>query len=162
MKNNYKKIILIISISSCIGLIRNLLLDNPLKVIKKPRIISKVYSIPDLMLEPLSIDISFAKSLYDNKKAIFIDSRDKEDYDKGHILSSINIPYDNYEEYEDVILDLDIDFPLVKNSSGGDCELSVNLADLLYRDYEFTSVLIFESGYPDWNSKGYPIKWIKS
>ena len=158
MKKKYKNIISILLLSTCLGLIRNIFSNEPLELIKKTRILNKVYSIPELMLEPLAIDISFAKNLYDNKKAIFLDARDKEDFKEGHIFDAINIPYDDVEEYENIILQLDPDFPVVIYCSGGECDLSVNLADLLYNDYIFSYVLIFESGYPDWVNKRYPVE----
>jgi rhodanese-related sulfurtransferase len=76
----------------------------------------------------------------------------------GHIENSVNIPYDEIESYEDDILDFDVLLPVVIYCSGGECELSMHLGDMLFDDYEFEKVLIFEAGFPAWEEAGYPIK----
>ena len=47
--------------------------------------------------------MQFAKYLFDQNSAIFIDARETEEYEVGHIENSINIPYDYYEDYEEIM-----------------------------------------------------------
>ena len=142
-----------------LGLIRFALLNDPeFTLIKKERIINEIttFSIPEDMTEPMAIDLEFAKYLSDKKTAVFIDARDSEDYDEGHIQNSINIPFDYYEDYEDVIDSLDTATLYVIYCSGDECSLSMDLADYFINELVFEKVLIFEGGWPQWRDAGYP------
>ena len=88
--------------------------------------------------------------------AIFIDARDPEDYNIAHIKNSINIPYDYFEDYEDLINSLDESAVYIIYCSGGECSLSLDLADYLYNEKLFDQVLVFEGGWPEWREAGYP------
>ena len=142
-----------------LGLIRFTLLNDPeFTLIKKERIINEIttFSVPEDMTEPMAIDLEFAKYLSDEKSAVFIDARDPEDFDGGHIQNSINIPFDYYEDYEDVIDSLDTATVYVIYCSGDECSLSMDLADYFFNELVFEKVLIFEGGWPQWRDAGYP------
>ena len=62
------------------------------------------------------------------------------------------------DSYEDLILDLDPTQPVIIYCSGGECELSMHLGNILFDEYEFKKILIFEAGYPAWKESGYPIE----
>ena len=109
------------------------------------------------MTEPQIINIDFTKYLFDNQKAIFIDARDQEDFKQSHIENAINIPYEEYEAYDSLIYSLDVDYPVIVYCNGKDCDLSIYLGDLLFDDYEFNTILIFDGGFPEWLDKKYPI-----
>ena len=141
------------------GLIRFAFLNDPeFTLIKKERLINEIttFSVPDDMTEPMAIDLEFAKYLSDEKFAVFIDARDPEDYNGGHIQNSINIPFDYYEDYEDVIDSLDTATVYVIYCSGDECSLSMDLADYFFNELVFEKVLIFEGGWPQWRDAGYP------
>ena len=155
----FKQIIIIIALGSILGYIRNSLLDSPLDLIKVKKVASSFdgTELPEEFLEPISINLEMSFNLYNNE-AIFIDARSEDDYKNEHIKNSINIPFDNYEDYEDEIFNLNEDTPLVLYCGGGDCELSTNLGYILFDDYELKKVLIFKAGYPAWKDSGYPIE----
>ena len=155
----FKQIFIIIVLGSFLGLIRNFLLVPPLDLIKVKKVASSFdgTDLPDEFLEPISISLEMSYTLY-NSDAIFIDARTEDDYKNEHIKNSINIPFENFEDYEDEIFDIDQDTPLVLYCGGGECELSTNLAYVLFDDYEFKKVLIFKAGYPLWKESGYPIE----
>ena len=161
MKNiNYiKEILIIITLSSFIGLIRNYLLKEPLTIVKEKKILNNIdgISIPNLLDEPMSINIDLAYKLFLDE-VLFIDARDPEEYLNEHILNSINIPYEEIEDYEDIILDLELTQPVVIYCSGGECELSMHLGDVLFDEYEFEKILIFEAGFPAWKELEYPLE----
>ena len=56
-------------------------------LIKKERILHKIstFSVPETITEPMAISLGFAKHLFDNNSAIFVDARDVEDYEGGLI-----------------------------------------------------------------------------
>ena len=154
-----KQIILILSLAVALGLLRSFFLDDPeFTLIKQERIIDKVNSflVPDDMTDPMLVNLEFSKYHFDAGSATFIDSRDPEDYESGHIKNAINIPYDYYEDYEDVINGLDDDSIYIIYCSGGECSLSIDLADYLYNEKLFDKLLIFEGGWPEWQDAGYP------
>ena len=142
-----------------LGLARFAFMNDPeFTLIKKERVIHEIttFSIPEDMTEPMAINMEFAKYLFDAKSAIFIDARDPEDYDAGYIQYSINIPFDYYENYEEIINSMDTAAVYVIYCSGEECSLSMDLADYLFNEFLFEKVLIFEGGWPQWRDAGYP------
>ena len=153
------QIIVIFLMAISLGFVRFLFMDDPeFPLIKKERIIQQIttFSIPEDMTEPMTINMEFAKYLFDAKSAIFIDARDSADYNSGHIQNSINIPFDYYEDYEEVIDSLDTAVVYVIYCSGEECSLSMDLADYLFNELIFEKVLIFEGGWPQWRDAEYP------
>ena len=105
-----KQIIIILSLAAFLGILRSFFLDGPeFTLIKQERLIEKVHSfkVPDDMTGPMMVNLEFSKYHFDAGTATFIDARDPEEYDLGHIQGAINIPFDYYEEYEDLINELD-------------------------------------------------------
>ena len=154
-----KQITFIFSLAIVLGLIRFLLLDDPeFTLIKKERIVETInsFSVPENMTSPMAINIEFAQDLFNKKSAIFIDARDSEDYNSGHIENAINIPFDYYEDYEDVINELDDTAPHVIYCSGEECSLSMDLADYFFNELAFENILIFEGGWPQWRDADLP------
>ena len=142
-----------------LGLIRFAFMNDPeFTLIKKERIIKEIttFSVPEDMTEPMIISLEFAKYLFDQKSAIFIDAREAEEYEVGHIENSINIPYDYYEDYEEIMDGLDDEGTYITYCSGGECSLSIDLADYLYNEKLIEKILIFEGGWPLWRDAGYP------
>ncbi|MBI72883.1 MAG: hypothetical protein CMG61_05640 [Candidatus Marinimicrobia bacterium] len=117
------------------------------------------------------INIDYAKSLYDSNLGIFIDARELNDFNEGHIKKSLSIPF-GYElkssiidSIENVFIEFNdesISKVLVTYCSGEGCSLSEDLA------YEFIDlfpeqiICYFEEGYPLWKSLNYPVKAYKS
>ena len=154
-----KQIIFILSLAVFMGLLRSFFLDDPeFTLIKKERVIEEVvsFSVPNDMTGPMMVNLEFSKYHFDTGSAIFIDARDSEDYEAGHIQNAINIPYDYYEEYEDLIDGLDDEGIYIIYCSGEECSLSIDLADYLYTDKLIDKLLIFEGGWPQWRDAGYP------
>ena len=154
-----KQITIIITLAVLLGLIRFIFLNDPeFVLIKKERIIQEIttFSVPEDMTEPMMINLEFAKYLFDEKTAVFIDARDAEDYEAGHIEDAINIPYDYYEDYEEVMDGLDDAGIFIIYCSGEECSLSLDLADYLYNEKLIDKLLIFEGGWPEWQDAGYP------
>ena len=134
------QIIILFSMALFLGLIRFAFMNDPeFTLIKQERIIKEIttFSIPENMTEPMIISLEFAKYLFDQNSATFIDARETEEYEVGHIKNSINIPYDYYEDYEDVIDELKDDGIYIIYCSGGECSLSIDLADYFDNAHTF-------------------------
>jgi rhodanese-related sulfurtransferase/uncharacterized membrane protein YphA (DoxX/SURF4 family) len=108
------------------------------------------------MTSPMAINLEFANHLFNKKLATFIDARDSEDYNLGHIKNALNIPYDYYEDYEETINTLDDTSTYVIYCSGAECSLSMDLADYFFNELIFEKVLIFEGGWPQWKDANLP------
>ena len=154
-----KQIIFIILISTTVGLLRLFWLDDPnftlIKTDRKVEIIN-TFSVPELMTSPMAINIEFAEHLFNKKLATFIDARDAEDYNAGHIKNAINIPYDYYEDFENDIDALDDASTYIIYCSGEECSLSMDLADYFFNELLFEKILIYEGGWPEWRDSNLP------
>ena len=159
MVTKQKQIIIILALAFFLGILRSFFVEDPdFSIIKKERVFEEInsFSIPTEMTSPMVVNLEFSKYHFDSGSAIFIDARDPEEYDLGHIQGAINIPFDYYEEYEDLINELDEEKIYITYCSGGECSLSMDLADYLYHEKLFDTVLIFEGGWPEWRDTGYP------
>ena len=153
------QILFILFLSITFGIFRFLLLEDlEFSLIKKERIIEKIdsFTIPEHISSPMVVDLAFSKHYFNSGTAIFIDARDPEDFENGHIKNSINIPYDYYEDYEEIIDDLDDSIVYIIYCNGEECSLSIDLADYLFSEKLFEKVLVFEGGWPEWKEAGYP------
>ena len=153
------QIIVIFLMAIFLGLVRFVFMNDPeFTLIKKERIVQQIttFSLPEIMTEPMAINMEFAKYLFDVNNAVFIDARDVEDYNNGHIQNSINIPFDYYEDYEEVMDSLDTSAVYVIYCNGVECSLSMDLADYLFNERLFEKILIFEGGWPQWRDAEYP------
>ncbi|MFQ6616576.1 MAG: rhodanese-like domain-containing protein [Fidelibacterota bacterium] len=100
-------------------------------------------------LAPRFIDLALARELYD-RGIVFVDARDEEEFLAGHIQGALNLPV------VELAARLSPDDPLVAYCSGEGCKSSLQLAETLMLDWEFTRVFVFEGGWPEWKSAGYP------
>lgn len=164
-----KQIIGLILLSIFFGFIRNYFLETPLSLLKEKRILETVeiqtsnngefiFDLPEDLTEPLTITIETVDYLRITNQSIIIDARDEEDFNKGRISGAINIPYDYYEEFEFQLDEIDLEKILIIYCSGGECSLSIDLADYLMLDRGFFNVLVYEGGWPEWKETGRPIE----
>jgi rhodanese-related sulfurtransferase len=168
MTDIIKQILIIITLSVLLGFSRYALLDEKFPLIKEKRILNTITSsgdssqsdckIPETLSEPVLINLVYSKCLFDDGSALFIDSRETDEYSISHISNAVNIPYDYYEDYEFQLDEIDFEKPLVVYCSGGECSLSIDLADYIFFDLGYFNVLVFEGGMPEWESAGYPIQ----
>ena len=149
-------IILILSISFLFGLIRSLVIQD-IDIIKSTPNVLSILS-EELFDSPSFIDVELSKKLYD-QGALFIDARDSSVFHDAHIQNAINIPWESYSN-EQIALSLE-DIPydqiVITYCSGGDCTLSLDLADYMFNELGFEKILVFEGGYPKWVEKNHPV-----
>jgi len=106
-----------------------------------------------------SVDISTAKRLFYEKKALFIDARPKEFYKRAHIKGAINIP-PGYEENLIERLQLPKDKIIITYCDDKTCGLSKELALELY-SLGFDNVYYLKEGFKEWISHNLPIEELK-
>ena len=90
---------------------------------------------------------------------MFIDARDSSAFFDARIQNAINIPWESYsnEQIALIVKDIPYDQIIITYCSGGDCTLSLDLADFMFNELGFEKVLVFEGGYPEWVEKNHPI-----
>jgi rhodanese-related sulfurtransferase len=72
------------------------------------------------------VSLEQAYALFLKGDAIFIDTREEEEYDEGHIAGAINLPFDFWDDYwEYVEPELDPEAEIIAYCGGFDCELSL-------------------------------------
>ena len=170
MNKTLKHIAVILILSTLLGFIRFYFLnDDEFTIIKKVRILNeakvetnklgiKKYPIPDVMTEPMIANLDFIKYYFDSNLATIIDARDVDEFNTKHIEGAINIPYDYYDDYADEISSLKYNDIYIIYCSGGECSLSIDLADLLFTEKGFENIFVFEGGLPEWENAGFPIE----
>ena len=106
--------------------------------------------------EPKAITLEQAKLLFDNSVQ-FIDARDHADYQAGHIVNSINIPFDDFENHKQKLDSLSNKNPYVIYCAGTECDLSILLGNKLF-ELGYKQLYIFFGGWNDWLNAKYPIE----
>ena len=111
-------------------------------------------------VKPQPISLEVAKYLYD-KNALFVDARNKDQYDSGHVKGSVNIPYKvlvgfSKEQKIDALKKFNKEASIVCYCSGGDCEVSIDLSYEIAK-LGFNYVNIYRGGYKEWENSGYPV-----
>lgn len=161
MNNKLKDILLILFISSLIGVARTVIIGD-VTLIKYP--VEEITS--DELLDgtlngPRIIGLDQSKQMFDSKVATFIDARDSLLFIEGHISGAINIHFESNDD--DVILEkldgISNDNFLIIYCSGGDCDLSEELGNHLFEYLSYNNILLYEGGFPEWKEKGYPVKY---
>jgi rhodanese-related sulfurtransferase len=113
-------------------------------------------AIPDVT-GPLKVEMATFKKLYDAGAALVVDAREAEEYSDGHIKGAMSLPYNDAMAEPDKVKKLDpAGKPIVVYCSGGDCELSMDLAKLMVESGK-RKVLVYEGGFPEWSGAGFPV-----
>ena len=101
------------------------------------------------------ITLKKAKELY-NQNFVFVDARDLNSYNQGHIKNAVSFPYYQFDRFIDDFIDK---FPLETNivtyCTGRECRDSINLAHFLY-DAGYENIFIFIDGFLVWKESGMP------
>ena len=158
MKNSLSQVSFFVIISVVVGIgsdwFRNdsiSLLAEELKTATSTDLLDVNISNPVLM----TISIEQAREYYDGN-VVFVDARDLEYYQEGHILGAWKS--DNLSE---LIFKLDSlhgkDGSIVTYCDGDECGSSEDLAYDL-QDAGFTKLFVFVGGWSEWNQAGYSIE----
>ncbi len=105
-----------------------------------------------------AVSLKQVKEAYESGEALFVDARDSDFYEEGHIPGAVNLP----------VRDFELVFPKLKERllaatwvitycDGGSCELSVQLTErLLFAGVD--RVEIFTGGIQQWRGAGQPVE----
>ena len=113
--------------------------------------------VPDLD-QPIEVKLAFAKKFFDAGAAVFVDARESSEYLEGHIAGARSVPFDDAVAKPALLEPFkQVGKPLVLYCSGGDCELSKDLARNMLAA-GIRKVLVFTDGFPAWKAAGYPVE----
>lgn len=106
---------------------------------------------------PLPLGLMQVKELFDRHEAVFVDARDIATYRQGHITGSISLPVAALQEGGGTVLSgTAFSRPLVVYCNGFACHDSKTVAVSLIKA-GYGTVYVFEGGFPEWQSAGYPV-----
>ena len=102
-----------------------------------------------------SVTTEQAKRLLDEKRALFIDARRADQFEKGHIPGSINIYAYEFADNIPKIMSVPKDRLILIYCDGGLCELSHDLSEELVQ-FGFKKIVIYQGGWEEWSATDYP------
>ena len=162
MNLNFKIAFIIIAVSSGVGLTVNFINPKGIPLIAKEKSLSWSTTETNIegsskgtLKEPAAINIEQAKNLYE-QSALFIDAREKEEYESSHVRGAINIPFYSFEEYKNQLKNIEKSRVIVTYCGGTDCELSILLGNKLF-ELGYKKTFIFFGGWNDWLEAKNPV-----
>ena len=153
------KAAVLVLIGTVLGLCHNALSSTGIPLLASERLTLADYVNWNLHLKGMRVDLAGAKTAVDRGDAIFLDARSVRAYNKGHIPGARHIRgYDLKQKGEALLVDIPRDARVITYCSGGTCQSSVQLANILVEEYGYTSVGTFFGGWAEWQKAGYPVK----
>lgn len=108
--------------------------------------------------DPPALPLSQAVDRYFAGTHVFVDAREPEEFEEGHIKGAINLPFDTFDDHWSQVEPLlPKDAKIVTYCSGTECDASLLLARLLVQRYGYQNVEIFFAGWPAWVRTRLPI-----
>ncbi|MBC2704764.1 rhodanese-like domain-containing protein [Desulfobacula sp.] len=108
--------------------------------------------------ETLIIPTSLAKALFEKNEAVFMDARDKDQFDMGHIKGAKNLPWHAVDDYfMDIVQDLPNDTTIITYCDGESCDLSHELSLFLMK-MGFNHVKVLVNGWTVWQELNLPVE----
>lgn len=155
MKKNLIQAVLIIVTASAIGFFVNYFRPDSLNV-------KKDWSVKARMItdsgESLIIPLIQAEKIFKENKAVFIDARSQEDYNRSHIKGALNLPMHKIDEkFMDIAQKLAPDRLIITYCDGENCSLSHDLAEFLL-SAGFSRVKVLVNGLSVWKKAGMPLE----
>jgi len=112
----------------------------------------------DANSDPPTLRLAEAFDRFVSRTYLFVDAREPEEYQSGHIKNAINLPFDTFDDHwAQVEPLLPKDAKIVTYCSGSECDASLLLARLLIQKYGYQNIEIFFGGWPAWNKHKLPI-----
>lgn len=109
------------------------------------------------LAEMIRIDVDTAKQYFDDGGYLFLDAREPELYEEGHIPGAVNWYFDEFDQYHERYRgQITTDMPVVSYCISETCDESSILAQSLIYEY-FQEVYLFSGGIDEWEFQGYPV-----
>lgn len=136
-----------------IGLIVNLVADNPVPLIYHPPQTIELFGVK----VPL-IDEKAAFKFFNEPETIFIDSRKYHDYARSHVKGAIYLSPDRVESKFQLLEGmLSQDSKIILYCYGPECDLAEKVAAFLAQ-FGYKQMMIMTAGFPKWEKADYPVE----
>ena len=149
------QIIVIAITSTVLSLTLNAVRPDGIPLLAKELAVAEEIGYDTAEPQLFAITLEQALELY-RKGTVFVDAREPEYYQEGHIKGAWNIPF-----FLELVFKLDSlqgkDAPMVIYCSGDECGSSEDLAYELQAE-GFSNLLVFKGGWTAWNASGHPIE----
>jgi len=145
----------ILFLSVVIGLVVNMIHPDSIPVIADWSTENRLTSDSG---ETLIIPLSLAKKLFEKNEAVFMDARDKNQFELGHIKGAKNLPWHAVDDYfMNIAQDLPNDTVIITYCDGESCDLSHDLA-LFLKKMGFNHVNVLVNGWSVWQEMNLPVE----
>jgi rhodanese-related sulfurtransferase len=146
---NAREVVAIIAAGICMGMVFNTFHKDRIPFIAPPK--AEIYArknIPTLTLEE-------AKARFD-KGVIFVDARDPEEFEEGHVKDAISLPVRHLDLFYPKVKErIPKDVEIVVYCASPECNAGLYLAEeMVALKYEHIEVMI--EGWEGWEKAGYP------
>ena len=159
MKKGLIQAVAVIITASAIGFIVNYFRNDGLNI-------NKSWSVQARMTtdsgENLIIPLKQAEKIFTENKAVFIDARSEEDYNRSHIKGALSLPM---HEIDDKFMDISQKLPqdklIITYCDGKTCSLSHDLAEFLL-SAGFNRVKVLVNGLSVWEKADMPLESVEN
>jgi len=108
--------------------------------------------------EMMPVGLMQVKDLFDRKEAVFVDARENSVFSQAHIANALSLPLANVDSALPMFQQkVPYSSILILYCSGYGCHDSKDLGKKL-QTKGYQQILIFEGGFPEWQSAGFPIE----
>ncbi len=147
IKKTFYEIIFIIFLSVAVSFTVNHICPNMIQPSDK----NNINDTDEITAQEISIET--AKKLIDEKAAILIDSRSRDEFIQDYIKGALNLPEQEFGECIDNFLsNTDPETIIITYCDGSQCDLAKNLAEKL-KLIGFSHVFYIKNGRSRWNEK---------
>jgi rhodanese-related sulfurtransferase len=165
MNNILIRSVIILVVTAAAAAVANLINPNAIEWVghwPDPTESDTIWLSPSYMPEedPSTIALGTAFERFLSEEYVFVDAREPEDYELGHIKGAISLPFDSFDDYwEQAQPQMPVDTPVVIYCSGSECESSLNLARYMVEElgYQREKVELFFGGWRAWYNNRLPI-----
>jgi len=153
--NTAVEICLIVVISSTIGIVWN---HTLLASAWRGELTAQVQAAPKGEELPMPLGLMQIKEMFDAKQAVIVDARSAASFADGHIAGAITLPLAEARKNpaRPFKVKVPADATIIAYCNGFSCQDSMDLGKVLMQA-GYTTVYIFEGGFPEWRDAGYPV-----
>jgi rhodanese-related sulfurtransferase len=107
---------------------------------------------------PMPVALAQVKDMLDAKQAVVIDARSTALYAEGHIAGAMSLPLEQARKNAGSAVNgrFPKESTIIAYCNGFSCHDSMELGKLLQKA-GYSSVYVYEGGFPEWQDAGYPV-----
>ena len=149
------EICLIVVFSALVGVVWN---RSLLTSAWRGELAGQAQAAPRGELLPMPLGLMQIKEMYDAKQAVIIDARSSANFAEGHIAGAVTLPLEEARKHpaQPLKSKLPADATIIAYCNGFSCHDSMDLGKILL-GAGYSTVYVFEGGFPEWRDAGYPV-----